>query len=84
VAHDHVARATADAHARVIESVAVLRLQTKVRTVLRVMGYVKGKDGNRRVHVRLPGRPGCIRLSASAITWPSKRIGGGAPATTER
>jgi lipoprotein-anchoring transpeptidase ErfK/SrfK len=54
---DHVARATADRHARVIEPVAALRPLTKVRTVLPVMGAVKGKDGNRWVHVRLPGRP---------------------------
>jgi lipoprotein-anchoring transpeptidase ErfK/SrfK len=54
---DHVARATASTQARVIEPVAALRPLTKVRTVLPVMGSVKGKDGNRWVHVRLPGRP---------------------------
>jgi lipoprotein-anchoring transpeptidase ErfK/SrfK len=54
---DHVARATASTHARVIEPVAALRPLTKVRTVLPVMGAVRGKDGNRWVHVRLPGRP---------------------------
>ena len=54
---DHVARATASTHARVVEPVAALRPLTKVRTVLPVMGAVKGKDGNRWVHVRLPGRP---------------------------
>jgi lipoprotein-anchoring transpeptidase ErfK/SrfK len=54
---DHVARATADTHSRVIEPVAALRPLTQVRTVLPVMGAVKGKDGNRWVHVRLPGRP---------------------------
>ena len=54
---DHVARATASTHARVIEPVAAVRPLTKVRTVLPVMGAVKGKDGNRWVHVRLPGRP---------------------------
>ena len=54
---DHVAHATADRGARVIEPVAALRPLTKARTVLPVMGAVKGKDGNRWVHVRLPGRP---------------------------
>ncbi len=54
---DHVARASASTHARVIEPVAALRPLTQVRTVLPVMGAVKGKDGNRWVHVRLPGRP---------------------------
>jgi lipoprotein-anchoring transpeptidase ErfK/SrfK len=54
---DHVARAAASTHARVVEPVAALRPLTKVRTVLPVMGAVKGKDGNRWVHVRLPGRP---------------------------
>jgi lipoprotein-anchoring transpeptidase ErfK/SrfK len=54
---DHIAHATADRHARVIEPVAALRPLTKVRTVLPVMGDVRGKDGNRWVHVRLPGRP---------------------------
>lgn len=54
---DHVARASASTKARVIEPVAALRPLTQVRTVLPVMGAVKGKDGNRWVHVRLPGRP---------------------------
>ena len=54
---DHVARATASQHARVIEPVAALRPLTKARTVLPVMGFARGKDGNRWVHVRLPGRP---------------------------
>ena len=54
---DHVARAAATLGARVIEPVAALRPLTQVRTVLPVMGIVKGKDGNRWVHVRLPGRP---------------------------
>jgi lipoprotein-anchoring transpeptidase ErfK/SrfK len=54
---DHVARASADTHSRVIEPVAAVRPLTDVRTVLPVMGAVKGKDGNRWVHVRLPGRP---------------------------
>ena len=54
---DHVARARADDKARVIESVSAVRPLTKVRTVLPVMGSVTGKDGNRWVHVRLPGRP---------------------------
>jgi len=54
---DHVAHAAADTHSRVVEPVAALRPLTKVRTVLPVMGTVKGKDGNRWVHVRLPGRP---------------------------
>jgi lipoprotein-anchoring transpeptidase ErfK/SrfK len=54
---DHVARATASTHARVIEPVAALRPLTKVRTVLPVMGAVNGTDGNSWVHVRLPGRP---------------------------
>jgi lipoprotein-anchoring transpeptidase ErfK/SrfK len=54
---DHVAHASASTGARVIEPVAALRPLTKVRTVLPVMGAVKGKDGNRWVHVRLPGRP---------------------------
>jgi lipoprotein-anchoring transpeptidase ErfK/SrfK len=54
---DHVARATANQHARVIEPVAALRPLTQVRTVLPAMGFVRGKDGNRWVHVRLPGRP---------------------------
>jgi lipoprotein-anchoring transpeptidase ErfK/SrfK len=54
---DHVARATASRHARVIEPVSALRPLTKVRTVLPVMGSVNGRDGNRWVHVRLPGRP---------------------------
>jgi lipoprotein-anchoring transpeptidase ErfK/SrfK len=54
---DHVAHATADTHSRVVEPVAALRPLTKVRTVLPVMGTVKGDDGNRWVHVRLPGRP---------------------------
>lgn len=54
---DHVAHATADRRARVIEPVAAVRPLTQVRTVLPVMGAVKGKDGNRWVHVRLPGRP---------------------------
>jgi len=54
---DHVARASASRQARVIEPVAALRPLTQVRTVLPVMGLVKGKDGNRWVHVRLPGRP---------------------------
>src|SRR4029079_4392821 len=39
------------------EPLAALRPLTQVRTVLPVMGAVKGKDGNRWVHVRLPGRP---------------------------
>ena len=54
---DHVAHAAASQRARVIEPVAALRPLTQVRTVLPVMGFVKGKDGNRWVHVRLPGRP---------------------------
>ena len=54
---DHVAHASADTTSRVVEPVAALRPLTKVRTVLPVMGFVKGKDGNRWVHVRLPGRP---------------------------
>ena len=54
---DHVARATASQHARVIEPVAALRPLTQARTVLPVMGFAKGEDGNRWVHVRLPGRP---------------------------
>jgi lipoprotein-anchoring transpeptidase ErfK/SrfK len=54
---DHVARASASQTARVIEPVAALRPLTQVRTVLPVMGLVKGEDGNRWVHVRLPGRP---------------------------
>jgi lipoprotein-anchoring transpeptidase ErfK/SrfK len=54
---DHVARASADTTARVIEPVAALRPLTKVRTVLPIMGLVTGKDGNRWYHVRLPGRP---------------------------
>ncbi|MDP9259321.1 MAG: L,D-transpeptidase [Actinomycetota bacterium] len=54
---DHVARASASQQARVIEPVAALRPLTQVRTVLPVMGLVRGKDGNRWVHVRLPGRP---------------------------
>jgi lipoprotein-anchoring transpeptidase ErfK/SrfK len=54
---DHVAHAKADRQSRVIEPVAALRPLTQVRTVLPVMGDVKGKDGNRWVHVRLPGRP---------------------------
>jgi lipoprotein-anchoring transpeptidase ErfK/SrfK len=54
---DHVAHATADRQARVIEAVASVRPLTQVRTVLPVMGAVKGKDGNHWVHVRLPGRP---------------------------
>jgi lipoprotein-anchoring transpeptidase ErfK/SrfK len=54
---DHVARATASQHARVIEPVAALRPLTQVRTALPAMGFVRGKDGNRWVHVRLPGRP---------------------------
>ena len=54
---DHVARASASTQARVIEPVAAVRPLTQVRTVLPVMGAVKGKDGNRWVHVRLPGRP---------------------------
>ncbi len=54
---DHVARASASRQARVIEPVAALRPLTQVRTVLPVMGLVRGKDGNRWVHVRLPGRP---------------------------
>jgi lipoprotein-anchoring transpeptidase ErfK/SrfK len=54
---DHVARATASAHARLIEPVAAVRPLTKVRTVLPIMGTVSGKDGNLWLHVRLPGRP---------------------------
>lgn len=54
---DHVAHARADAGSRVIEPVAARRPLTAVRTVLPVMGAVRGKDGNRWVHVRLPGRP---------------------------
>jgi lipoprotein-anchoring transpeptidase ErfK/SrfK len=54
---DHTARASADTSARAVEPVAALRPLTNVRTVLPVMGFVKGKDGNRWVHVRLPGRP---------------------------
>jgi lipoprotein-anchoring transpeptidase ErfK/SrfK len=54
---NHVARATASRQARVIEPVAALTPLTKVRTVLPVMGFVRGTDGNRWVHVRLPGRP---------------------------
>jgi lipoprotein-anchoring transpeptidase ErfK/SrfK len=54
---DHVARASASTHARAVEPVAAVRPLTKVRTVLPVMGAVNGKDGNRWVHVRLPGRP---------------------------
>ncbi len=54
---DHVAHASASRTARIIEAVAAVRPLTKTRTVLPVMGAVKGKDGNRWVHVRLPGRP---------------------------
>jgi lipoprotein-anchoring transpeptidase ErfK/SrfK len=54
---DHVARATASTHARAIEPVAAVRPLTKVRTVLPIMGTVRGKDGNLWLHVRLPGRP---------------------------
>jgi lipoprotein-anchoring transpeptidase ErfK/SrfK len=54
---NHIAHAGADVNARVVEPVAALRPLTKVRTVLPVMGFVKGKDGNQWVHVRLPGRP---------------------------
>lgn len=54
---DHVAHAAASLTSRVIEPVAAERPLTKVRTVLPVMGLVKGRDGNQWVHVRLPGRP---------------------------
>jgi lipoprotein-anchoring transpeptidase ErfK/SrfK len=54
---DHVAHATADAGSRIVEPVAARRPLTNVRTVLPVMGAIQGKDGNRWVHVRLPGRP---------------------------
>ena len=54
---NHVAHASASLGSRVIEPVAAERPLTKVRTVLPVMGFVKGKDGNAWVHVRLPGRP---------------------------
>jgi lipoprotein-anchoring transpeptidase ErfK/SrfK len=54
---DHVAHASADVHSRIVEPVAAVRPLTRVRTVLPVMGFIKGKDGNRWVHVRLPGRP---------------------------
>jgi lipoprotein-anchoring transpeptidase ErfK/SrfK len=54
---DHVAHARASTQARVIEAVAAQRPLTQARTVLPVMGEVIGKDGNRWVHVRLPGRP---------------------------
>ena len=54
---NHVAHASADLHARVVEPVAAQRPLTNVRTVLPVMGFIRGKDGNRWVHVRLPGRP---------------------------
>jgi lipoprotein-anchoring transpeptidase ErfK/SrfK len=54
---DHVAHASASRQSRVVEPVAAVRPLTQVRTVLPVMGAVKGKDGNRWVHVRLPGRP---------------------------
>ena len=54
---DHVAHASAATGSRVVEPVAARRPLTNVRTVLPVMGFVRGKDGNRWVHVRLPGRP---------------------------
>jgi lipoprotein-anchoring transpeptidase ErfK/SrfK len=54
---DHVAHASAATGSRVVEPVAAQRPLTNVRTVLPVMGFVRGKDGNRWVHVRLPGRP---------------------------
>ena len=41
---DHVAHATASRNGRVIEAVTALRPLTKVRTVLPVMGLVKGKE----------------------------------------
>ncbi|HET6171083.1 MAG TPA: L,D-transpeptidase [Gaiellales bacterium] len=54
---DHVARTAPDQSAHVIESVAGTTPLTKVRTTLPVIGTRKNKDGNRWVHVRLPGRP---------------------------
>jgi lipoprotein-anchoring transpeptidase ErfK/SrfK len=54
---DHVAHASASLTSKIIEPVAAERPLTKVRTVLPVMGFVKGDDGNQWVHVRLPGRP---------------------------
>jgi lipoprotein-anchoring transpeptidase ErfK/SrfK len=54
---DHIARANASASARAIEPVTAVRPLTKVRTVLPIMGTVRGKDGNLWLHVRLPGRP---------------------------
>ena len=54
---DHIAHASAATTSKVVEPVAAERPLTKVRTVLPVMGSVTGKDGNRWVHVRLPGRP---------------------------
>ena len=54
---DHVARSAPDKRARAIESVPGLRPLTKVRTTLPVIGSKKSRDGDRWVHVRLPGRP---------------------------
>jgi lipoprotein-anchoring transpeptidase ErfK/SrfK len=54
---DHVARSAPDKSAHAIESVPGLRPLTKVRTTLPVIGSKKSRDGDRWVHVRLPGRP---------------------------
>lgn len=54
--HDHVARASPDAHAHQIESVGADRPLTRVRTVLPVIGH-KTTHGASWLRVRLPGRP---------------------------
>jgi lipoprotein-anchoring transpeptidase ErfK/SrfK len=66
--HDHIARTSANMHARAIENVESLRPLTRVRTVLPALGYSTRKPW---VRVRLPGRPnghtGWIR------TWQTRR-----------
>ena len=53
----HVARTRPDVHARRIETVAVRRPLTRLRTVLPVLDRARSRDGRAWVRVRLPGRP---------------------------
>ena len=55
--NDHAARATPSAAGRLIETVAVRRPLTGVRTVLPVIGRRRAADGSTWLRVRLPGRP---------------------------
>jgi lipoprotein-anchoring transpeptidase ErfK/SrfK len=55
--NDHAARATPSAAGRLLETVAVRRPLTGVRTVLPVIGRRRAADGSTWLRVRLPGRP---------------------------